>query len=104
MRGFRFRIGSLMGIVLVLAIGFAALKNASATWASAIFLLTCGVLGLAVIGAICRRGADRAGWLGFALFGWGYMALAFWPSEFLPNPPTLALLKGLLSVFGATSG
>ncbi len=101
MRKFRFSIGGLMAVVSVLAIGFAALKNANETWAGAMFLLTCGVMGLAVVGVICRREAERAWWLGFALFGWGYMALAFWPSESLPKLPTMSLLEWLQSLFGA---
>ncbi len=102
MRKIRFSIGGLMAVVLVLAIGFAALKNANETWAGAMFLLTCGILGLSVVGAVCRREAERAWWLGFALFGWGYMALAFWPSESLPKLPTLTLIEVLLSIFRAT--
>ncbi len=103
MRQIRFTIGRMMAIVPVLAIGFAALKNANATWAGTMFLLTCGILALAVVGAVCRREAERAWWLGFALFGWGYMALAFWQSE-IPSLelPTLTLLEWLQSIFRAT--
>ncbi len=99
MRKIRFTIGWLMILVLVLAIGLAALKSGDETWAGVMFLLTCGVLGLAVIGAICCREAERAWWLGFALFGWGYMALAFWFSEYLPKLPTLTLLEVLHAKF-----
>ncbi len=74
----RFSIAGLMGIVLVAAIGLAALRNASETWAGVMLLLTCGALALAVVGVVCRAEAERAWWLGFALFGWGYLALAFW--------------------------
>ncbi len=31
---------------------------------------------MAILGVVYRRGAGRAFWLGYALFGWGYMALA----------------------------
>ena len=103
MRRFRFTIGGIMAVVSVLAVGFAALKNADETWAGAMFLLTCSMLGLAVVGAICRQGAERAWWLGFALFGWGYMALAFWPSESLPELPTVTVIEVLVSMFHATS-
>src|SRR5207248_307071 len=47
-------------------------------------------------------GADRAWWLGFAAFGWGYLALAFWSpeayssSEVLPTLPTMTLLKAVV--------
>jgi hypothetical protein len=77
MRIVRFPIAGLMGTILVVAIVLAALRNASQTWAGVTFLLTCGVLCLAVVGVVCRNGSERAWWLGFALFGWGYLALAF---------------------------
>ena len=47
-------------------------------------LLTCGILALGVVGAICRRGAERVWWLGFSIFGWGYMAL-WWCSATRPH-------------------
>lgn len=75
-RTIRFSIAGLMGAVLIVAIGLAALRSASEIWAGVIFLSTCGVLALAIVGIFCRREAERAWWLGFALFGWGYMALA----------------------------
>ncbi len=100
MRQLRFAIGGLIAVVLVPAIGFVALKNPDATWAGVMLLLTCGVLGLAVIGAVCRRETERAWWLGFALFGGGYMILAFWPSEQSPRLPTLPLLEVLGPAFG----
>jgi hypothetical protein len=98
MRKVRFPIAGLMGAVIVIALSLAALRNASETWAGATFLLTCAVLTLAVVGAVCRRDAERAWWLGFALFGWGYILLAFWTSFELP---TMALLDVIGSQFGA---
>ncbi len=98
MRKVRFPIAGLMGAVLVIALSLAALRNASETWAGATFLLTCAVLTLAVVGAVCRRDAERAWWLGFALFGWGYILLAFWTSFELP---TMALLDAIGSRLGA---
>ena len=40
-----------------------------------------GAGGVAVLGAIILRGRDRCWWLGFALFGGGYLALVFAPWE-----------------------
>ena len=65
-------IAGLMGIVLVVALGLVALRSGSAAWAGAAYLLTYGVLLLAVVGAACRPAAERARWLGFALFGFAY--------------------------------
>jgi hypothetical protein len=75
MRKLRFTLAGLMVLVLVAAVGLAALRNASPVWVGPIFLLTRAVLGLAIINTIYRRGARRAWWLGFALFVCGYLAL-----------------------------
>jgi hypothetical protein len=72
MRSLRFSIAGLMGAVLLAAIGSAGLANPSAPWAGTLSLLTRGLLCLAVVGAVCRSGAERAWWLGFASFGWIY--------------------------------
>jgi hypothetical protein len=102
MRKLRFTIGGLMWVVLMLAIGLAAWKNANAAWAGAIFLLTCGSLGLAIIGSVCHRDAARAGSLGFALFGCGYMGLVLASryDEDIPMLPTLSLLTAIDPRFG----
>ena len=97
MRKLRFPIAGLMAAVLVIALGLAALRNASGTWAGSTFLLTCAVLCLAVVGVVCRAGAERAWWLGFALFGWGYLFLAFWTSFELP---TMAVLNKIGAQLG----
>ena len=94
----RTSIGGLMGAVLVASLALTALRSGSPAWAGATFLVTCGVLALAVVGAVCRAGAARAWWLGFALFGGGYLALAFWSwgGATWWNLPTSTLL-GLVS-------
>jgi hypothetical protein len=46
-------------------------------WSGTIFLLTCGLLVLAAMGAFVGRRRTREIWLGAALFGWGYLILAF---------------------------
>ena len=78
MQAMRFPIKGLMGVVLVVALGLAASRNVSDTWAGVMFLLTCGVLCLAVVGVVCRHDDERAWWLGFSLFGWGYLQLSLW--------------------------
>ena len=88
----RFPIAGLMGAIVVVAIVLAAMRNASPTWAGVTFLLTDGVLCLAVVGVVCRNGSERAWWLGFALFGWGYLELTFWSTFELP---TMALLDAI---------
>jgi hypothetical protein len=101
MRAPRFSIAGLMGVVLVASLGLAALRYASPTLAGVVFMLTCSVLALAVVGVACRGQAERAWWLGFALFGWGYLILAFWSSYSLPALPTMTLVEALRSTLGA---
>lgn len=75
----RHSIAWLMIVILVLAVGIAALRNASDLWAGAMLLTTLGLLTIAIVGATYRRGPDRAWWYGFALFGWGYLTLSMGP-------------------------
>src|SRR5258708_3527685 len=64
------------------------------------FVLTCAALALAVVGVVCRGRAERAWWLGIALFGWGYLALAFLGRPTLPRLPTIQLLNAVCSGVG----
>jgi hypothetical protein len=92
---FRVSIAALMAAVFVAAVGFAALKNASAWWSSALFTLTLALFLFATVGAI--RGGDKTFWLGFALFGWSYMILSYEPwSKHATTPPPL-VTTGLLN-------
>ncbi len=84
-----------MGVVLLAAIGLAALRTPSETWAGIVLLATLAALGIASVGAICLRGASRASFLGFAVFGWIYMAAAFLPYGVYPRLPTRGLLEQL---------
>jgi hypothetical protein len=79
-RNLRFNIASLLFVVLVLGVGFAALRESNDLWESGLFTLTIGVLLIAILLAVHRREAKRAFWFGFALFGWGYLALSLVPS------------------------
>src|SRR5260221_5901742 len=73
----RSSIAGLMGLVLALAIGFATIRGPTEVWAGDTHLVTCALFSLAIVGAVVRQGAKHAWWLGFALFGLGYMTLAF---------------------------
>ena len=93
MRPVRFSIAGLMGIVLFAAIGFAALRYPTETWAGVVLLGTLAALAIAVVGAFCRPAPERGGWLGFAVFGWIYLVAAFEPFDFWPRLPTHSLLE-----------
>ena len=84
-----------MVVVLVVAVGLAALRSGSENWAGAMFLLTCGILAIAVVGSVFSRLRTRVWWLGFASFGLAYLVLAFdYPPFFYDAPvlPTDSLL------------
>jgi hypothetical protein len=74
----RISIAGLLGLVVAIALGLAAVVNANEFWAWATLLLTLTVLFGSVIGTILR-GWRTGGWLGFAVFGWGYLLLLFVP-------------------------
>src|SRR5689334_21112708 len=93
MRRPRFPISGLMVTVLVTSIGLAALHSANETWAGVMMLVTNGLLALAIVGAICRRGAARAWWLGFLIFGWSYLRLSSRTSFELPTIKLLELIQ-----------
>lgn len=98
MRMPRISIAGLMGVVLVIALGLAALRHPSPIRAGVAFLVTRGALTLAVVGAICRVGKERAWWLGFALFGWGHLNLGDWVGGL--RMPTATLLEILAPRLG----
>jgi hypothetical protein len=107
MRRFRFSIASLMTLVVFVAVSLAALRYVSPLWARALFSITWGILLAAVIGIIYRDGRRRAFWVGFALFGFGYLALSFGPwasAEVRPHLITTALLNELYPRMHPESG
>ena len=57
----RFSIAGLMGLVLVLGIGLAALKHPSERAASLPFTLVLASLLTSILGAMARRGRERMG-------------------------------------------
>ena len=95
MRRRRVSIGGLMMVVLIASFGMAALRAGTEPWAGAVFLGTCAVLALAVVGVVCGGPEQRAWWLGFALFGIGYLVLTFWLPARVTRLPTSTLLRAL---------
>jgi hypothetical protein len=73
----RVSIAGLMWAVLLVAVGLAALRSGSDTWSGSIFLLTCGTLASGVVGIACDVPDARRWWVGFTVFGLGYLLLAF---------------------------
>ena len=79
MRRFRFHLGTLLILVLLFGVGFAALRESSAAWDSSLFSITVGILLTSILLAVHRTARRRAFWLGFALFGLVYLALTLIP-------------------------
>ena len=75
----RTSVAGLLGFVAVFAIGLAAMVNATSVWAGVVFTLMVGLL-LASVLAVILPGGRRGGWLGFALFGWGYFLVGNVPA------------------------
>jgi hypothetical protein len=104
MRRPRVSIAGLMGVVVLAALGFAAIRLGPEATSGAMTLVTCAVLLLAIVGAVSRQGGRRAWWLGFALFGWAYLVAAYFSSPDGPEFPTIALSSAVASRAGASDG
>jgi hypothetical protein len=91
MRAPRFSLAALMGIVLFCGIAVASLRYASDLWGSLLFTSAFALLLASIVGLALGRGRTRAGWLGFSVFGWGYLALCFgpWFGTGIKAPPLL---------------
>lgn len=75
----RIPIAGILAFLLVAAISTVALLRGWGPWANSVFLLTVFLLGVSILGLLQRQQARRAFWQGFALFGWGYLAMSFMP-------------------------
>jgi hypothetical protein len=75
----RFSLRTLMAFILVAAVGLAALRNANDRWAGVMLLTALASVGVSFIGAALMRGREQAWWLGFAVFGGGYLAVCLGP-------------------------
>jgi hypothetical protein len=73
-------IRTLLAIVAFIALACTALVWANGIWATTLFTAALGVLLFATLAVILRRGVKQAFWIGFALFGWGYLWMAHWPN------------------------
>ncbi len=73
----RFRIATLMSLILYAAIGLTVLVVPQSTriWVSTVYTLTGFFMAIATLMAFLRRGREQAAWTGFAVFGWVYLFL-----------------------------
>jgi hypothetical protein len=83
----RFSIRTLMALIVVSAVGLAALRNANDLWAGMMFLAVLAAVGIALIGTFILRDRERYWWAGFAFFAGSYLVVAFspWVSDQWPT-------------------
>ncbi len=91
-----FSLKTLLLLVTVSAVGCYALVQHTPLWASIVLTLTYGLLSIAVVLALVRRGSARAFWAGFAAAGWVYLVMALSPLLFA-GAPTLMTTKALIA-------
>ena len=91
MRRFRFHLSTMLLIVLLTGVGFAALRESDEIWDSEVFTLVLAVLLVSILLAVHRTEKRRAYWLGFALFGAAYLGLSLVP----PTESRLITTKAL---------
>jgi hypothetical protein len=75
----QFSLAGTLWLVAFVALGFAAVRNASNLWLGATFIATLGLLCASVLGAVLERSRGGVWWLGFALFGWAYFVAGLIP-------------------------
>jgi hypothetical protein len=68
----RITLARLMALVLFCGVAFGTLRYATELWASALFTLMFVLLLAATVCAALYKPPARAGWIGFAVFGWGF--------------------------------
>jgi hypothetical protein len=84
----RISIRAFLALILFIGVGIAALRGATAIWASVMILAALGAICAATVGAALIHGAARPAWLGFAVFGWAYFLLCLspWGGEYGLGP------------------
>jgi hypothetical protein len=73
----RVGLAQFMAIIAVLAVGLAAMKVATEDAARVVVLASVVALLVGIVGVIVRR--ERAAWVGFSIFGWGYLLVLLVP-------------------------
>jgi hypothetical protein len=79
MRFLQFTIGRLALVVIIAAVTFAALKQPEEASAAAMSTLVLATMGLAILGVVYRRERRRAFWVGYLIFGGGYLVASTAP-------------------------
>ena len=90
MRRFRFSVAGLMAVMIPIALGLAALHEATQVWVNIVFNLVVAALLAATYQAKRQKGVAGAWWAGFASFGWAQLVLGLvgnsWGQSFSISP------------------
>jgi hypothetical protein len=101
----RFSVRSLMILIVVAAIGLAALRNANPYWAGAMEAVVAVSVATSVTAALALRGKDQIGRAGFAVFSIMYLLItvgSVFSDSFKASFPTAAALRYVQSLVSDT--
>jgi hypothetical protein len=79
MKNPQFTIAGLILVIVIAAIGLAAVRSGSPAWAGAMLSITFFAMISSLLGVALCRGQRRVYWLGFAVLGWSYLFLMYAP-------------------------
>ncbi len=102
---FRVSIAGLMTVMIPVAIGLVALREASQLWVDIVFNLVVASLLFAIYKARCSQGTGAAWWTGFAAFGWAHLVLGLigmpWGQHYgvSPNLLTVVIIERVWEYF-----
>lgn len=99
MNRFRFSLGSFLAVVTLLALGLATMSSQSRLAASAALTAYVIMLCVSLAGAMLPQAANRAFWIGFAIFGWTYWFIEFDTGAASTQPmrvPTTSFIPGVV--------
>ena len=75
----RVTIAQLILVIVVVAIGLAAIRSGSPAWSGAMLSITFFAMICSLLGIALGRGTRRVYWSGFATLGWSYLLLIYVP-------------------------
>ena len=102
MIGFRFSLRWAFAAVAYFALIAAALTDGSIHWFASLALITVFAMLVSLLGVVYRRDEQRSFWIGFAMFGWGYLIMCHVPP--LANAlPTSNFFSELYPLFRRTA-
>jgi hypothetical protein len=97
---FRFSIRTILIIIAYAAIALPGLVHPTRAWVGVMYGITVVLLFYSIVTAIYQTERARAFWIGFALFGVGYLGLLFGPfAELSLRLPTTQLLGSSCEIF-----